>query len=320
MNRIDRLSAIMTHLQSKKIVKAEDIARRFEISLRTVYRDIRALSEAGIPISGEAGMGYTIMEGYRLPPVMFTREEAMALLVAEKIVTTLTDHHNSQQIESAMFKIKSVLRSSEKEALEDLNENIAIRSPRNNSFKDTDQNILQSLLTGITDQQVIHLKYSTILKQEISERNVEPVGVYYSNEHWYLIAYCQLRQAYRTFRLDRIRTIRTTTRSFEQRHPSLKSFLEKIRKKERLIKVVMQIDKSIVHYLREEKYRQGFVMEEEKEDLVEMTFMVSGIYGIARWFMKMADHAVIIEPSHLIDHVLMMTEKMLARQKKANSS
>lgn len=320
MNRIDRLSAIMTHLQSKKIVRAEDIARRFDISLRTVYRDIRALSEAGIPISGEAGMGYTIMEGYRLPPVMFTREEAMALLVAEKIVTTLTDHHNSQQIESAMFKIKSVLRSSEKDALEDLNENIAIRSPRNNLFEDTDQNILQSLLSGITDQQVIHLKYSTILKQEISERNVEPVGVYYSHEHWYLIAYCQLRQAYRTFRLDRIRTIRSTSRSFEQRHPSLKSFLDKIRKKERLIKVVMQIDKSIVHYLREEKYRQGFVMEEEKEDLVEMTFMVSGIYGIARWFMKMADHAVIIEPPHLIDHVLIIIEKMLARQKKADSS
>lgn len=85
MNRIDRLSAILIQLQSKKIVRAQEIADRFEISLRTVYRDIRALEEAGVPIGAEAGIGYFLMEGYNLPPVRFSKEEAGSILMATKL-------------------------------------------------------------------------------------------------------------------------------------------------------------------------------------------------------------------------------------------
>src|ERR1700741_4212443 len=102
MNRIDRVTAILIQLQSKRVVKAQEIADRFAISLRTVYRDIKTLDEAGIPIIGEAGIGYSIMEGYRLPPVMFTREEATALLTAEKLVEKLTDTSTQQTYQGAM--------------------------------------------------------------------------------------------------------------------------------------------------------------------------------------------------------------------------
>src|ERR1700712_437955 len=118
MNRIDRVSAILIQLQSRRVVKAIDIADRFGISLRTVYRDVKTLEEAGIPIIGEAGVGYSIMDGYRLPPVMFTREEATAFLTAEKFVEKLTDTSTTAQYQSAMYKVKAVLRSSEKDALE----------------------------------------------------------------------------------------------------------------------------------------------------------------------------------------------------------
>jgi predicted DNA-binding transcriptional regulator YafY len=86
MNRIDRLTAILVQLQSKKVVKAHEIADRFEISLRTVYRDVRALEEAGIPIGAEAGKGYFILDGYHLPPVMFSQQEANALVLGSKLI------------------------------------------------------------------------------------------------------------------------------------------------------------------------------------------------------------------------------------------
>src|SRR5438045_9796978 len=126
MKRIDRVTAVLIQLQSKKVVKAQDIAERFNISLRTVYRDINTLQEAGVPIIGEAGVGYSIMDGYRLPPVMFTKEEATAFLMAEKILDKYTDNYNAGIYRSALYKIKAVLRSAEKDFISAIDENIMV--------------------------------------------------------------------------------------------------------------------------------------------------------------------------------------------------
>src|SRR5260370_22043451 len=109
MNRVDRLMAMVVHLQGRRLVRAEDIAAHFEISVRTVYRDIAALGEAGIPVMGEAGVGYGLAKGYHLPPVMFTAEEASALFMGGKLVDHLTDASLRKQMESALLKIRSVL-------------------------------------------------------------------------------------------------------------------------------------------------------------------------------------------------------------------
>src|SRR5260221_12378547 len=106
MNRIDRLTAILIHLQSKRIVKAEEMADRFEISLRTVYRDVRALMEAGVPIGSEAGKGYFIVDGYHLPQVMFSQEEASAILLAGKLVVKITVDSIRNTNAFALIKIK----------------------------------------------------------------------------------------------------------------------------------------------------------------------------------------------------------------------
>src|SRR4051812_30453187 len=126
MNRIDRLTAILIQLQTKRVVKAEEISDRFEISLRTVYRDVKALMEAGVPVGSEAGKGYFIVDGYHLPPVMFNQQEASAMLTAGKLVEKMTDDSIRKAYESALFKIRSVLNDSEKDHLENLQSSIAV--------------------------------------------------------------------------------------------------------------------------------------------------------------------------------------------------
>ncbi len=118
MNRLDRITSILVQLQSKKLITAREISDRFEISNRTVYRDIHTLRQAGVPIGEEEGKGYFIVDGYKLPPVMFSSEEANALVAIEKMLHYHTEDSLRKNYESALLKIKAVLKSKEKNKLE----------------------------------------------------------------------------------------------------------------------------------------------------------------------------------------------------------
>lgn len=187
MNRFDRITAILIQLQSKRLVKAQDLAKRFEVSLRTIYRDIRTLEEAGVPIFGEAGSGYSIMDGFRLPPVMFTKEEATAFVAAEKIMENIRDKVIRKNFESSMFKIKSVLKNSEKNLVEELEEQIEVRQ---NKFKPTEvDNALDILFKAITEKKAVEITYRAFAKEKDTQRLIEPIGVYHENEQWYTIGF-----------------------------------------------------------------------------------------------------------------------------------
>ena len=129
MNRIDRLFGILTLLQSKKYVQAETIATKFDISIRTVYRDVKALTEQGIPVSFEQHRGYFIVPGYFLPPISFTSEQAAALLLMETMVHGFADKSIQLHYSAALQKIKAVLRSPEKEKLEILSQTMKFQLP-----------------------------------------------------------------------------------------------------------------------------------------------------------------------------------------------
>src|SRR6478736_5080087 len=136
MNRIDRLFGILTFLQSRKYVPAEKIAEKFRISIRTVYRDVKALCEQGIPVSFEQHKGYFIVQGYFLPPVSFSSEEANALLLMERLVAGFADRSIQTHYSNALNKIKAVLRHQQKEKLESLESNIRLQLPAcmNNNY------------------------------------------------------------------------------------------------------------------------------------------------------------------------------------------
>jgi len=311
MNRIDRVTAILIQLQSKKVVKAQDIAERFNISLRTVYRDVKTLEEAGIPIIGEAGVGYSIMEGYRLPPVMFTREEATAFLTAEKLIEKFTDNSTEEGYKSAMYKVRAVLRSTEKDLLENIDENIEVLKNRTQQNAKQTVNPLQNILKSISGKNVLYIKYAALNAPTASDRYIEPVGVFYMGNYWYLIAFCRLRGDYRNFRTDRMLRVTITDEKFDKEHPSLKSYLEQITKDEsELHKVVMRITKDTIRYLGEQKYYNGYVSETDLGDTVEMTFLSASIEGFARWYMMFGDRAEILTPDILKNRIKNLAQEI----------
>jgi len=310
MNRIDRISAILIQLQSRRTVKASDIASRFDISLRTVYRDVKTLEEAGIPIIGEAGIGYSLVEGYRLPPVMFTRDEASAFLTAEKLVTQLTDDVNGASYSSAMYKIKAVLKSVDKDYLEVIDNHIEVLRSRNHPELKEDINPLQTILQAIAEKKILSIRYTAAYKQTPTSREIEPVGVFYLDNHWHLIAYCRLRNDYRDFRFDRLDHIAVTGQCFVQVHPPLKEHLKSLYKANDLITIVIRIKKDIAPFLGEQRYYHGYVSENIDGDMVEMQFLTPYLEGFSRWYISFADHCTIIEPPALKEKIKSIVENI----------
>lgn len=312
MNRFDRITAILIQLQSRKIVKAQDIADRFNISLRTVYRDIRSLEEAGIPLIGEAGVGYSIMDGYRLPPVMFTKEEAISFITAEKLMDKFTDFSTKSTYQSAMYKVKAVLRSAEKEAIESIEDNIAVIQ-RFDRFGSSVTDSLSLLLKSIADKKILSMSYTAIMAEDATERRIEPIGVFHENGYWYIVAFCHLRNSYRHFRIDRIQDISLTDQSFEKEHGTLKEHLNDRPEHLGTERIIFRIDKRTASYIAEQKYFYGFVSQTETDDQVEMTFLTAYFQGFARWFLMYADRAEIIEPANLKDQLRKMIDKIVAK-------
>jgi predicted DNA-binding transcriptional regulator YafY len=225
--RIARLASILTHLQSKRIVTARDIAEKYGVSIRTVYRDIRTLEKSGIPIITEEGRGYSIMDGYTLPPLMLTQEEANALITAEKIIDKNTDQSLVEQYQKATVKIRSILKFSQKEKTELLENRLQIRSKKENSAT---SRFLTMLQTAIINYEIIQIDYLSLDNKE-SRRKIEPFALFSTNENWILIAYCQLRDDFRSFRLDCIREMRQTGTHFEPHKITLQEYFEQCRQK-----------------------------------------------------------------------------------------
>ena len=308
VKRFDRIVAILIQLQSKRIVRAQELADRFEVSLRTIYRDIRTLEASGVPIVSEAGVGYSIMEGYRLPPVMFTREEAGSFVAAEKLMQKFTDKSLGEYYESAMYKLKSVLRGKEKDWVEALESQVSI-FPGQMLFNEKIPNALEILFESIAEKKQVFLKYESLQADAPSERRIEPVGLFHENNFWYVLGYCHLREDYRHFRTDRIIRIERTPLDFLLQHGTLDDHRQK-REDVQKTRVRISVDKKVARYLQGSKKYYGFVSEEVKNNEVEMTFMAVDMEnGFARWYLMFGDYAKIIEPESLKQRISALLKK-----------
>lgn len=299
MNRIDRLHAILTHLQSKRKVTAQEVADRFNISLRTVYRDVKAIEESGVPVIGEAGSGYTIMEGYRLPPVMFTQEEAAALLLGSKLAAHQTDGSIRRNMEAALFKIKAVLRSSDKEHVDNLDDHIAVLDSAMNAGSSSGQH-LSALQKAIVEKRVIFIRYQSNT-EEISERQVEAIGLCRYGASWHLIGWCRLREGYRDFKVERILRLQVKDELFQNKNlQSLQEYIDAMANSCELIEIIVRFHKEAARYLGSRKYYYGFVREEEDGGFIRMHFLTSSLEMFGRWLLMFTHQVTVESPTELV--------------------
>lgn len=313
--RFDRIVSILIQLQSKRVIKAQELADRFGVSLRTIYRDIRTLEASGVPVGGEAGVGYTIMEGYKLPPVMFSREEATSFVAAEKLMQHFTDKSMGSYFQSAMYKVKSVLRWAEKEWVDTLDTQVLVKPATHKLFKEEVSNSLELLMNGIVQKQQVYVVYQSVEADAPGERYIEPVGLYHERGYWYLMAYCHLRKEYRRFRTDRIFSIAASDKVFDLEHQEL-SFYLKEDKNYMTTDIRLSVHKSTARYMRNSKRHYGFVSEETQGDEVIMLFKYyEDVEYFARWYMMYGDSARILEPESLKKRVREIAEETIGRIK-----
>jgi len=220
--RLSRLTAILTQLQAKKIVTATQLAERHNVSVRTIYRDIRTLEKSGIPIVTEEGRGYSIMEGYHLPPVLFTEDEANALITVEKLVIKNKDLSFSENVSSAIEKIKAILRYSQKGNADLLADRIYFGG--NNEEKKTSNNLMQ-IQKAITRFQILKIDYHSF-ESKRTTRDIEPFAIYSTNGNFLLIAFCRLRNDFRNFRIDYIKTLVLQNETFTPHNMTMQKYFE----------------------------------------------------------------------------------------------
>ncbi|WP_299108518.1 YafY family protein [uncultured Tenacibaculum sp.] len=221
--RLSRLTAIITQLQSKRIVTASYLAEKHGVSVRTIYRDIRSLEQSGIPIITEEGKGYSIMEGYHLPPVLFTEEEANALITVEQIVIKNKDKSLIDSFSNVIEKVKSILRYSQKGNAELLAERVYFGG--NNNYTKTSDNLMK-IQSAIIHFQVANIVYKSS-QGKTTEREIEPFAVYSTNGNFLLVAFCRLRNDFRNFRIDFIEKFIVEGAKFTPHKMTIQKYFEK---------------------------------------------------------------------------------------------
>lgn len=298
LKKLDRVTAILTQLQSKPIVRAQDLAAKFDVSVRTIYRDVKTLENAGIPIIGEAGSGYSLMDGYKLPPVMFTKEEVLSFITAEKLMQKFLHQSLGNHYQSAMEKVRSVLKYSDKNLIGNIEKQIDVYNYHPKT-EDKIQNIIPIILESIAEKKQLTLEYATV-DYKVSMRTIEVVGVFFEFNYWYIMAFCTLRNDFRQFRVDRILQIFKTQNPFLQEYGQINDYRQNPNGNK--TKVRLLVEKRIIGHLVNSKKYYGLIEEIERENGYELIFETDWIEeGFPRWLITFADFAEILEPEFLKD-------------------
>jgi predicted DNA-binding transcriptional regulator YafY len=310
MNRTDRLLAIVLELQARGKLRAEDLAARFETSKRTIYRDMLALGEAGVPLVSIPGQGYMLMEGYFLPPLSFSSEEATMLLLGSSVMAQSFDAQYRQAAQSARRKIEAVLPErlrSEVQRLQNAFHFITAGPAEESPEARKLQQLRRAIIEHHTVRFVYHARHSD--EQQPQMREADPLSLAYVNQNWHLSAYCHLRQAVRTFRLERMEALEVLPQTFTQPAESSPAWCRCGPVGTTTVRVLFANE--VARWVREAR-SYYLVSEEERPDGLLVTLQVRQESEILQWLLSWGRHVRVLEPESLRTLLAREARAMLA--------
>lgn len=303
MKRSDRLLAIVLELQGRDVVPAESLAETFEVTMRTIYRDIQALVEAGVPVVSAPGQGYWLMEGYFLPPLSFSKDEAVLLLLGSEVMTQSFDDQYKQVAQSAAKKIDAVLDDALRQEVNYLKENIRFFTVDSRVNDELLQN-LQVIRSSVKNKQSLSFNYFRPFAEQTS-RKIDPYGLYQINGMWMVNGYCHLRETSRMFRFDRMEDLLVTGESFERKH-----YVEERVEQARALPITLEFTPEVKRLVKE---RPSFfitsMFEDEAGKRVEL--QVRKPEDVLSWILSWGSQVKVVEPDSLKEKVRAEAEKML---------
>jgi predicted DNA-binding transcriptional regulator YafY len=310
MNRTDRLLAILLELQRKGGRRAEDLAATFETSKRTIYRDIQALCESGVPVVAQPGVGYSLVEGYFLPPISFSVDEATMLLLGADSAAQNFDAQYRAAAASAGRKIEAVLSEKLRGEVEYLRGSIAFVAPATLASGKS-ATFLPQLRRAIIERRTVSFDYHTRYSQDGSAarntREADPYAMLHYGDAWYLIGHCHLRKGIRNFRLDRMAGLRLLDKTFD-RPPNFR--LEEPVDDQRNLKVVALFSPEAAPWVRESRSYYVDSMEEVADGLL-VTMRVRVENEIFQWLFSWGAQVRVLEPESLRRRLMTEAGKIL---------
>lgn len=310
MNRTDRLLAIVLELQARGRQRADDLAATFETSKRTIYRDIQALGEAGVPLVSVPGRGYSLMKGYFLPPLSFTTEEATMLLLGSEFMAQNFDAQYRAAAQSASRKIAGVLPEKPRGEVQYLQDNIRF-IVANTPEESREMQMLQQLRRAIIDRVTVRFRYHARFSSSQNEeqaREADPYGLANVGNKWYLAAYCHLRKDLRNFRLERMDNLELLSRTFTRPANFQLGLRSNLDQDSIIVKVIFDHETS--RWARESRW-YSTVCEEETSDGLLVTLKVRQESEIIQWLLGWGSHVRVLEPASLRETLAGEAEAML---------
>ena len=305
LNRTERLFALVLLLQTRPNMTSRDLAEHFNVSRRTIFRDLRALGESGVPLTYADGGGYEILEGYQLPPLMLTAREAATLLLGTEFMKLQSDASLAKDADLVGMKIHQVLPREIQDYVERLQEN-TVMDPywlhrHEPSVTDEEEGRWYELSQAVARQYKVLMEYHVASRNELTRRTVDPLGLVYYTDHWNLIAYDHLRDDIRSFRLENIHSLRVLLEKFER--PAgfdLSTHLAERGESPQNLRVSIRFDKNIYRFARS---GVPAVIEDEvyEDKSVTVHFSFENMEYIASWLLRYGAKAEVLEPAALKD-------------------